>query len=323
MNRRHSGPAAAVAVAVRLIGSGLLVAGALQFVRAPDAGADTAPAGGYRLLARADVASVAVTDPDAPAVPDGQVAYFSPGTTQAVMNSLGSSDAMASAPYPGDVVANLPPTLNGLIAGQAPSLPDYPFIVTSSHPTRPNAARDIGPYRLEASSDARASAATARLGVSAGDAVLGRVEPSSQVGRTDGTGVAVARNHVSGISIGSVLKIASVDAEASIRTPAQGTPERASTLRIEGMSVGGVAVTLSDQGLSVAGSVVTAPGAPPVDKVLEQAGITVRYLPASTTDTAVTSAAMAVTSRVAVPGKSPVTVTVTLGAVRVASTTLP
>ena len=299
-----------------------MAVGLLQLLRPPGAGAE-AGAGGFRLLARADVASVAVVYPDAPAVPEGEVAYFSPGTTQAVIDSLGSSEAIASAPYPGDSVANLPPTLNGVLGGKAPSLPDYPFIAASSHPTRPEAAQQIGPYRIEAASDALGSSAAGHLGVSAGETVLGRVEPSSQVGRRDGTGTAVARNRVSGITAGSVLEIGEVEAVASIRSTGTATPERTSSLRIEGMKVAGVAVTLTEKGLSAGQTVVTAPGTADVDKVLEQAGVSVRYLPASTSDSSVTSAALAITSKAAIPGRSPVTVTVTLGAVRVSSTTLP
>ena len=128
----------ALAAAVGLVG----VAGlALGWTVPGAAGADVV-AGIYSMQARADAIGVEVVATGFPTVPNGQVTFTSPASAQSSLDST-SSQGFASAPYPGDFVANLPTTVNGLGAGSLPPAPAFPFYVTSSYPTQPTSGQQV------------------------------------------------------------------------------------------------------------------------------------------------------------------------------------
>src|SRR5882672_3523773 len=76
------------------------------------------------------------------------------------LDSLGSSSALASNPYPGDVFLAGP----GLAAGAfgAPSLPGYPFIARAEYPVTPTQSTStaFGDFNASAAPDAAKATAT-------------------------------------------------------------------------------------------------------------------------------------------------------------------
>ena len=70
--------------------------------------------------------------------------------SQSVIDGLGNSRAFASLPYPGDLAISGPGLLAGLTG--LPSPPPYPFYVSSSHPTTPEAKVAQPGYELVATS---------------------------------------------------------------------------------------------------------------------------------------------------------------------------
>src|SRR6185295_14860787 len=96
----------------------------------------------------------------------GQVLFATPATAQAVLDSLGASQAFAGAPYPGDFAVNFPNTANGLTSA---GLPDYPFYASSSHPAAPESERRVGLNALSARSGKDSSVGEAQTGLATGN----------------------------------------------------------------------------------------------------------------------------------------------------------
>ena len=79
-------------------------------------------------------------------------------SAQASLDSLGTSRAFASLPYPGETAVALP-GLVGTLTGK--SIPAYPFYVSTSNPTALDSHADQPGYHLASHSDPSSSSASA------------------------------------------------------------------------------------------------------------------------------------------------------------------
>src|SRR5262245_28244533 len=126
-----------LARALRLTGSGGLLAVAVLGGATGVARGDAPPAqaSSYEGVASAEGFRFSFGAPGFVAV-DTVVDGGGP-VSQSVIDGLGNSRGFAALPYPGDLAITGP----GLVAGLTglPSPPPYPFYVSSSHPTAPEA----------------------------------------------------------------------------------------------------------------------------------------------------------------------------------------
>ena len=245
------------------------------------------------------------------------MAYVTPGTAQAEVDSIGASTAFASTPYPGDFVVGLSGILNGLQPGLG--VPEYPLAVFTSYPTVTEAGQEQGPYGITAASDPTSSHGRAAVGVATGDPQLASSTAEADAAWTDGIGTATATAEVVALAIGTVLRIGELRADAAMAVDAAGTTTKTSSLSFGSMTVGGVEVGLTESGLRVADSVLPGPDLTVVSSALEGAGVTLTYLPASESPTSITSAGLAITQAIDVPSQGRVELTMVLGQVTVAA----
>jgi hypothetical protein len=316
--------------AVLVAGGSLVLAGTMgaatshgSAARADDVPGSTGFSGSYSLTARADALIVEIVDKSAPLVPGGQLLFASPATAQTTVDSLGNSQAFASAPYPGDFLANLTGTVNGLLAGQAPPVPPYPFIVASNYPTTPSSTASVGPYVLDVKSAASASNSQAKMGALTGDpAVASSVATSLVSENPDGSASAEASDSVQLVAIGNLIQLGRVTAHAKVTVGPDGTVSKSSELNLGSLTVAGIQVGLTDKGLVLAGS-ATPLSAAPIEHLLAAAHIGMSYVPKTETARSIRSAGLAVTYTTNVPGQGPVTVTVTYGQVSASADSTP
>lgn len=221
--------------------------------------------------------------------------------SQAMVDGLGASQAFASSPYPGEL-AIVGPALAASLLG-LPSPPPYPWYVSTSHPTQPEAKLSQGVVELSAQSDQLASSASAQQGGSGSDSGLGLVRTTAEVTR-DVSGeqiVAGATSAVDSVNIGGTLKIGRVFGRAkATRSAGKGT-HRESELVVEAASIGGQAVEFTDKGLNAGGQGGPLLDAGPLREALKQAGISVEYLAPQSTADGVISAGLKIRYEVQIP----------------------
>jgi hypothetical protein len=263
--------------------------------------AATASAAGVRFTVTAQNAPLTSTPIDV----GGPVA-------QAQLDSLGTSAAFASFPYPGDVVVSLPGTAAGFTKGAA-NLPQYPFYVGSSYPLAPKASTARGPYSLEASSQPDGSTANADAGLSGGSVAVTSLSTSaSVVHRTDGSVVARALSTTSPFAVGA-LHLGTVTSEATTTVKPDGSTVRASHLDITSITAAGLSIALTDKGFTILGTTVPVPSLDALNTILAPQHIKVTYVAARPTDHGVISAALQITDVQTFPDVGASSVTYVLG----------
>lgn len=210
-------------------------------------------------------------------------------TAQASGDSIGTSVGYASFPDPGEFALSLPGLVAGLVnAGAAglppiplPSLPDYPLYVRSENPFTPDAQLGSGPYELTAHSDGDRSNAAATLGLDL-DALghLALVRSVANVGRTDdGGAVAEAVTSIEGLTVGP-LSIGKITSVARKTMSASGDVQTDTSVTIDAVRIGGIAVAITGEGLDVAGILVPLPINAVLEQLLSSAGIHLEFLAA-------------------------------------------
>jgi hypothetical protein len=191
---------------------------------------------------------------------------------QAQADSVLGSVGWAGAPYSAAVADNV-----GVSGANAN---DVPVFATSSHPTQPESSKSTPAATIEAKSAARSSTAKAVAGATTEALSAGTVATSAAASCDDDATVrALADSAASAIDVAGVLRIASVRSHALVRVDARGRRTVEATLEVDGATVAGQSVGITDQGV-VTGSSVTPLPANPVADALAGAGITVRYLAA-------------------------------------------
>jgi hypothetical protein len=209
-------------------------------------------------------------------------------------------------PYPGDLAISGP----GLLAGITglPSPPPYPFYVSSSHPAAPESKLAQPGYELAATSDELESKASTMTGGTAGSgssaSSMGSTGTSAMTGRdpTSGTVTAVAMGTADIVNIGGVLRIGHVDAKAKVTRGAGTEPTREASFAIDGMTILGQTVGLSDKGLTFGGTDTRIPPGNALTEALKQAKISVQYLARIDNPNGVVSPGLVITQEQATPG---------------------
>lgn len=239
---------------------------------------------------------------------------------QAGIDGLGTSQGYAALPYPGDTVNTLPGLVLPLLG--LPALPPYPLQVSSQNLLRPQDDVSLGALSLRASSDDLASSALARAGGgSTGLFVVGTIEAAADaVADPDTLDVtATAHSSVESLSIAGVLSIGSVRASATAVRGADGVTEASSTFEVDGLTVAGLHLGLSDEGILLPGSSVPLLGTDGLSPVLDPLGITLEVLPQDEFDGGVRSRGLAIT--IPAPGTlAQGRITLTLGRATATST---
>lgn len=239
--------------------------------------------GSFSVSARSDLFRLEVFDDRIPVFPAGQAEVeLSPATTQAVVDSLGSSRAFASAPYPGESVAGLPGLIGGLGGGELPPLPRYPVLVSSDFPTQESDRVDQGIYVLEAASGRLTSRSRAQFGGGTGEAyglVTGR--SVSEVVATDDAVTSRATAEFTGLELPGILEVGSFTSSATITIKAGSGPVAETTFDAPIITVAGVGLRLGPDGLQVVDSILPFDLTPVAD-LLAGAGVQVEYVPART-----------------------------------------
>jgi hypothetical protein len=273
----------------------------------------------FTLAARSDVATVEYYYSEAPVIPPRPVVFHSPSTAQVRVDSLGTSQGLASAPEPGPFTRELPDEMNGVTEGQV-QLPPYPFAVNSSYPTDPRQDVEAGPYRLHANSDQQSSYATSRtwLELEGTDEVTrSRADAVVSGQGEEGERIAEAAAWLDAVSFGKTLRILNVESHARLILSADGTQSALTTTNIGAITVNGVSVTLDQDGLSVDGSTAVPVRPETIAEQLRAAGIELRYLPAVEEEGSVHSAAIEMSFERQDPSGAKQQVVLTLGRVSV------
>ncbi len=257
-------------------------------------GADPATAAGfganYSVVAAADGMRVTVVMPGGPLSDD--VVDIGGPSARAQLDSLGTSKAFASFPYPGDTIANSP----GLVrTASGLPLPDPPSYVQSDHPIVPTQETSVGPYLLRAESDDHHSAATAAIGMAADErGAAGLVCSDVAVSATPEAVVSTAQSAVDSFSLGP-LRIARVVSRAHLSLFADGTRATEADIAVVGAAVGSTGVTLAPSGVRAGDSEAPLPDPSPIRQALAAAGITVEFMPRHEVPSGVVAPALRIT----------------------------
>jgi hypothetical protein len=216
-------------------------------------------------------------------------------------DALGNSRAFAALPYPGENGINGPSNVTGL-AG-LPSPPAYPFYAGSTHPLQPKASMSQPGWELQASSEEFASEATATGGAANAQASFLHVVTRAAARRDAATGAvsSEARSTVTGFQLGDTLNIAAVTVSARATRSSLDAIERFSAFQVEGVLVGGQAVSISETGLSLPGGKAPLPDSSPVLSTLKSQGITISYVQSRKDEEGVTSAGLLITQEIRSP----------------------
>lgn len=259
------------------------------------ASADASRGTSYTLTARSDVATIEYYRSDVPVIPPRPVLFHSPSTAQARLDSLGTSQALASAPEPGAFGREIPDETAGVSEGQIEP-PRYPFAVRSSFPTEPDHEIEQGPYRLLATSDQHESTAHAQLLLAIEEAPLTRSRADARVASTGDAHdrVAEATAWLDLLAVGDVLRISDVRSSARLSLDAEGTPSTATSTTVGAITVNGIAVTLDEEGIALNDDPIAPIDSDALAGQLRAAGIQLRYLPAVEESDFVLSAAIEV-----------------------------
>ena len=231
---------------------------------------------------------------------------------EAVTDPL-TNRGFASLPYPGDNGIGGPGTVAGLIG--APSPPSYPFYVASSYPSQEKASWGQEGWKLEARSNDTSSRAVAQGGsMGAQAAVLGS-SAEAETSRDAVTGGVLARASatVDGFRIGEVFSIGRASSSARSSRSAAGEATRESSFRMDGMSIGGQAVSFSPAGFALAGQKTPLPDSSPLLQALAAQGVSLTYLAPVETADGVTSAGLRITHTVKLASGQTIRTTFTLG----------
>lgn len=285
-----------------------ILIGAAPLIAATDARAALS----FTATASADVVHLTYVVKDAP-VSETIFAGGSPSAS-ALLDAIGNSTAIAAVSNPGEQITSLPNTTRGLYP-QLSALPDYPYFAVSRAPSTPSASQEVGPYLLQAESEANRSVANAGGDtVHESGVVIGRASSLAETS-TDGRAVvARATTLAAGISVAAV-EIGAVRSVASMTSEGR-APQQASELVVTGLSVAGVPLSFGPQGVSLAGQNSPLPDSSPVAKALAEQGVGLRYLEPVVTEDSVLTAGIEITTRYSPPEGSPfgvVTQSLTLG----------
>src|SRR2546423_214308 len=187
--------------------------------------------------ARAAASGVDVTASNA-SIPLGLVVEGTAPVARAALDSLGTSQALAAGPYPGDLAASLPGTVK---TTSGIPLPDYPLMAATSAGDEP---KEVVAPGMSLRAESRASRSTGRATV--GSDSTGSTSTATAE-RDDAGGVvatAVARFDV--LRALNRLTLSGVVAEASTAPDEPGTRTSKSSLRIDAIDAAGLVLSVPE-----------------------------------------------------------------------------
>jgi hypothetical protein len=204
-----------------------------------------------------------------------------PGS-QARIHAVFGSKGWAGAPYSATVADNIGATGEVTERISQPQLSDgaqLPVFAIAEYPSSASASKTLPGGGLEAKSSADSASGKAAIGAASSDAgTVGSVTTTSSAScAADMTLEAVGDSVATGIDIGGVLRIASIRSHARVVLTAAGERTLEGTLEINGATVGGQAVSITEKGVVLAGSASALPK-DPIRPALKEAGITVTYI---------------------------------------------
>jgi hypothetical protein len=236
---------------------------------------------------------------------------------QAVLDSLGTRDAFASSPYPGELVV-LGPGLAAGFWGQTPfagvtpppSIPPYPWFVSASA-QEPEAKSSQGISTLEATSAVDRAHGRAVSGTASDQGSVGSAIADSEVKKAGSDVVATGTGDVQFFAAGP-LKLGGVKSKAMVVRKADGALTRESSLNVTGATVADVAVEITPQGIKTPGGGIPT-GSDQFTQILKQAGITVTYVNKEDTADGVVGAGLRITQTFDAPRFGVGGITYTIG----------
>jgi hypothetical protein len=239
----------------------------------------------------------------APVASEGKLAFIGPGSSQATLNQF-SGTAFASSPYPGDLVAALPSTVNGLGAGVLPPVPAYPFYVATDSSTVDD-REEVGPYFLAAHTDENRSTGESRIGLSTFSPEIVSITSKAEVTRNPDTGVlqSHATTRTAPLRINDLIAVGEIRTDATFTfdptNPDSGT--KTSRISAGSITVAGIELGITDKGLTLAGDVLVPLDLSVLTSLLANAGVQFEFVPAIETERSITSAAVILTYRETFP----------------------
>jgi hypothetical protein len=283
------------AVGVVLIAAGLF----LTFAGADGGRAAAQDANGiFSLSARGDGFGLELIGTGLPVVPAGKVAFISPATAQATLDQF-SGSAFASAPYAGDLIVNLPTTINGLGSGTLPPFPAYPFIAATDSTTH-DARQEVGPYLITSHTGDNTATADAQIGLSTFSPQVVSATSNASVTRDPASGVLVAQasTHVAPLQVNDLLSIGDIRSTSNFRydpsTPDK-PPVKTTSLSVGTITIAGIEVGITQDGLTLGGQQLLPVDLSALSQVLAGTGFSLDVIPAVTTKTSITSSAVQLT----------------------------
>jgi hypothetical protein len=314
MARRRTGRLVGAVAA----GSALALATAGALVTSAGAAVPTMEPAAFTLSARADSVGVQTIAQEAPVVSiaGGEIALVTPSSAQSQLDAFGGSRSFASAPYPGDLIVSLPPTIAGVSGGQAP-VPAYPAYASSDYPVRNEQVIQFGPQQLVARSSQYASSAQAQIGIQSTPPEVAAAITKTSVVRDAATGAATAFADalLSPLSYTDVIRLGQVHTTAkAVYEPGAAAPTLTSTFDAGNVTIAGQTFGLTSNGLVVPGSKTPVDEAAIAD-LLRNTGTALEVLPEQRTATSVTSASLRLTYQQVLPNAGLTTVRLILGQV--------
>lgn len=189
---------------------------------------------------------------------------------QAQVDDIAGSNAFAGAPYSEAGAGNAG-------AGNVDAT-QIPTFAISSHPSRPEDVKSSPGLTLEARSEMLLSAAEASGGPPATDAAsFGRASATAAASCVDGVVTATADSRNDVVNIAGVLGLGSVRSHAEAGVDGDGNLSLDGSMTIEGATVLGQGVEITDEGVVFGDSPIPLPDNP-LAAALDDAGIQLRYL---------------------------------------------
>ena len=208
--------------------------------------------------ARAAASGVNVTVEN-PSIPLGLVLQGAGPIARAALDSLGTSQALAAGPYPGDLAASLPGTVrttSGL------PLPDYPLLAATSLGDAPKELVAPG-MSLRAESRERRSTSRATIGSDS----TGSTSTASTERDDAGAVRAAATARTDVLRVLDRLTLSGVVSEATTTVDETGNRTSTSSLRIDAVDAAGLVITVPEKtpsgGLPDLPPIVSGQPAPP------------------------------------------------------------
>jgi hypothetical protein len=268
---------------------------------------------------------VAIVVPGGP-IQDNLVEVGGP-TAQATLDSLGNSKGYAAFPDPGSLVVSIPGMMAGLLAGGAgpippievPTLPAYPFAISSDAAVQPEASGGEGPYVLRTTSTTSGSNANSSAGLQLGGVANTALARSwASVERSDTEVVVTGTTQIEGVTLGP-LTLGQIRSTAMLAMDATGYITPSTTMAISGARIGGVAIDLEPTGLNLGGPTVPLPIASVSKTLLAASGIKLEIEPGEVLEDGITSPAIRLSTQFDASGigKGPGTASMVLGDVAV------